>query len=173
MNLKPHLTRNLIKSSEASISLSDSLRTEPLECAVIEVIDSNLVLVEFTGFRGHSLPRIEMSVFGYAAVRFPIKAGDTGIAQPMAKNFGTEIKHSAQKGNLSELMFFPKILTLFSEVTPDFFTVMCQIADLSFNTTPSAIQKSAIDFLGKINELCALLNVPPLTEKSLPCKKND
>jgi len=84
-----------------------------LPCSVVKVSGA-IITVKFEVQSGFTLPNVAIPLFGPEYIRYPIKAGDKGVAYPCAVNIGNMSglgpntpSELTEPGNLGALVFFP------------------------------------------------------------------
>ena len=91
---------------------------------IVKSIDGSIVTINFQ-VSDLTLQPVEMPVFGPEYIRYPIQAGDKGVALPASiyiggvTGLGGGIADTTLRGNLSTLIWFPVGNTDFFDVDPN------------------------------------------------------
>ena len=150
-----------------------ALDSESLPCSIVSISDNwAMVRVKFE-LEDKQLPEVEMPVFMFGKVRFPIAVGDKGVARASNRylggvsGLGGGTANSAIIGNLTGLVYEPISNTEWVQVKTEYLTVLTDISDNVYRFTATRLHDKSADMIAKINELVAGLNTTNTTINAL------
>lgn len=167
-NQRQRFGRAIITVASNEAASRDNLHSETRPCSIVEIKERGaLVTVKFEQ-QGINLPQQTIPVIMHELCRMPLKVGDTGIALSCNRYLGGisgqggGVADDRLIGNLAAYMFVPVSFTEWLAVNTDYLTVLTDISDNVYRTTPTRIFEKNSIIIEKINELALGLNATNL-----------
>lgn len=149
---KTPLGQSLNTFAQKKVADAIQVLGKALPCSVVSV-NGAIITVKFEINSSFTLPEVTIPLFGPEYIRYPIKAGDTGMVLPAdtylggVSGLGGGVADLTQRGNLSALAFLPLANTEWFSVDPDAVTIygpngvvlMDQASACTFVLTPVSI----------------------------------
>jgi len=150
-----------------------ALDSESYPCSIVSISDNGAMVTVKIELEDLQLPEIEMPVFMFGKVRFPIAIGDKGIARASNRylggvsGLGGGTANDTIIGNLTGYQFEPISNTDWIQVKTEFLTVLTDISDNVYRFTATRLHDKSADIIAKINELVVGLNTTNATINAL------
>lgn len=158
-NQRQRISKALIQISDNEAKNRVNQNSETRPCSITEISENGaIVTVKFEQIEP-KLPQQQMPVIMAEFVRIPLKVGDTGIALASSRylggisGLGGGVADDRIIGNLAGYVFAPLSFAEWVSVNTDYLTVLCDISDNAYRTTPTRIFEKNSTIIDKINEL--------------------
>lgn len=164
LNNRQRPLSGLSRLAENKAKTEKLLDAESYPCSIVAISENGAMVTVKFELEDLQLPEIEMPVFMFDKVRFPIAVGDKGVARASNRylggvsGLGGGTANNAVIGNLTGLVYEPISNTEWVQVNTDYLTVLTDISDNVYRTTISRLHDKSADIIAKINELVTGLN---------------
>ena len=161
---KQRFNVGLDKAGAEYAARSRAADSQSLPCTITALNDTATMVTVKIDLSDAEYPEIEIPVSMCELVRYPLKVGDKGIARNGdiyiggVSGNGGGVANSAMVGNLAGLVFEPCTSTEWVSVNPDYLTVLTQISDNAFKTTPTRIHDKSADIIAMLKQIISVLN---------------